>query len=95
MTTNYCQQNIAAILLQISYVIQSDVMLQKQVLSNFLFLFSNKLLNIRAEIHKMLVRTENKKAKIRNQYNQAPHPTQDTTWESDKQENITYKRAKR
>ena len=25
-----------------------------------------------------------KMAKIRNRYNQAPHPTQDTTWESDK-----------
>ena len=25
-----------------------------------------------------------KKAKNRNQYNQAPHLTQDTTWESDK-----------
>ena len=25
-----------------------------------------------------------KKAKIRNQYNQVPHLTQDTTWESDK-----------
>ena len=37
-----------------------------------------------------------KKAKIRNQYNQVPHLTQDTIWESDKiHENITYKRAKR
>ena len=36
-----------------------------------------------------------KKAKIRNQYNQVPHLTQHTTWESDKiQENITHKRAK-
>ena len=36
-----------------------------------------------------------KKAKIRNRYNQGPHMTQDTPWESDKtQENITYKRAK-
>ena len=36
-----------------------------------------------------------KKAKIRNQYNQVPHLTQDTTLESDKtQENITYKTAK-
>ena len=26
----------------------------------------------------------NKKAKIRNQYNQVPHLTQETTWESDK-----------
>ena len=32
-----------------------------------------------------------KKARIKNQYNQVPHLTQDTTWESDKlQENITY-----
>ena len=38
----------------------------------------------------------NKKAKIRNRYNQAPHVTQDTTWESDKtQENFKYKRTKR
>ena len=37
-----------------------------------------------------------KKAKIRNRYNDIPHLTQDTIWESDKtQENITYKRAKR
>ena len=38
-----------------------------------------------------------KKAKIRNRYNQVPHLTQDTTWESDKktQENITHKRARR
>ena len=37
-----------------------------------------------------------KKARIRNQYNQAPHLTQDTTQESDKtQYNTTYKRAKR
>ena len=38
-----------------------------------------------------------KKAKIRNRYNQVPHLTQDTEWESDKkkQENITYKKAKR
>ena len=33
-----------------------------------------------------------KVAKIRNQYNQVPHLTQDTTWESDKtQLNITSK----
>ena len=31
-----------------------------------------------------MLEKESKKAKIRNQYNQAPHPTQDTTWESDK-----------
>ena len=32
---------------------------------------------------------------IRNPYNQLPHLTQDTIWESDKtQENVTYKRAK-
>ena len=37
-----------------------------------------------------------KRAKIRNPYNQIPHLTQNTIWESDKtQENITYKRAKR
>ena len=37
-----------------------------------------------------------KKAKIRNQYNKAPHVTQGNTWESDKtQENITHKRVKR
>ena len=37
-----------------------------------------------------------KKAKIRNTYNQIPHLTQDTKWESDKNtRNITYKRAKR
>ena len=37
-----------------------------------------------------------KKANIRNRYNQAPHLTQDTVWESDKtQENITYKGEKR
>ena len=37
-----------------------------------------------------------KKAKIRNRYNQVPNLTQDNTWESDiTQENITYKRAKR
>ena len=38
-----------------------------------------------------------KKAKIRNQYNQVPHLTQNTLWESDKhtQENITYKKANR
>ena len=39
---------------------------------------------------------DHQKAKIRNRYNQGPHLTQDTIWESDKtQENITYKRAKR
>ena len=27
---------------------------------------------------------ERKMAKIRKRYNQAPHPTQDTTWESNK-----------
>ena len=33
-----------------------------------------------------------KKAKIRNQYNQVPHLTKDTTWESTKNtRNITYK----
>ena len=33
---------------------------------------------------------------IRNPYNQVPHQTQDTTWESKKkQENITHKRSKR
>ena len=33
-----------------------------------------------------------KVAKIRNEYNQVPHPAQDTTWESDKktQLDITY-----
>ena len=37
-----------------------------------------------------------KEAKIRNQYNQVPHPTQDTTWESDKtQQNTTHMGAKR
>ena len=37
-----------------------------------------------------------KKAKIRNRYNQVPHLTPDTLWESDKtQENITCRRAKR
>ena len=36
-----------------------------------------------------------KEAKIRNQYNQVAHLTQDTTWESDKtQLNITHKRVK-
>ena len=36
------------------------------------------------------------KAKIKNRYNQIPHLTQDTIWESEKtQENITYKEAKR
>ena len=35
-------------------------------------------------------------AKIRNQYNQVPHPTKDTTWESDKtKRNTTDKRGKR
>ena len=35
-----------------------------------------------------------KKANVRNRYDQEPHLTQDTTWESDKtQENISYKRA--
>ena len=37
-----------------------------------------------------------KKTKIRNQYNQVPHLTQGTVWESDKtQEHIAYKRTKR
>ena len=37
-----------------------------------------------------------KKAKIRNRYNQVPHLTRDTIWESDKtQENIKHKSAKR
>ena len=37
-----------------------------------------------------------KEAKIRNRYNQVPHLTQATTWESDKNTiNITHKRAKR
>ena len=37
-----------------------------------------------------------KKTKIRNRYNQVPHLTPDTVWESDKtQENITCRRAKR
>ena len=37
-----------------------------------------------------------KKAKIRNRYNQVPHPTQDNTWERDKkQENFINKQAKR
>ena len=36
------------------------------------------------------------KAKFRHRYNQIPHLTKDTIWESDKtQENITYKRDKR
>ena len=36
------------------------------------------------------------KAKIRNRYNQAPHQSQKTEWESDKtQENTTYMKAKR
>ena len=35
-------------------------------------------------------------ANIRNRYNQVPHLSQYTTWESDKtQENITYNRVKR
>ena len=33
-----------------------------------------------------------KKAKIRNQYNQVPHLTQDTTWESDKNTKQKYKK---
>ena len=42
-----------------------------------------------------LIKTR-KKAKLRNLYNQAPHLTQDTVWESDKtQENITCKGEKR
>ena len=37
-----------------------------------------------------------RKAILRNRYNQVPHLTQDTIWESDKtQENTTHKRAKR
>ena len=38
-----------------------------------------------------------KKAKIKNRYNQVPHLTHDTIWESEKntQENITYKKAQR
>ena len=37
-----------------------------------------------------------KKANLRKRYNQVPHLTQDTVWESDKtQENISLKRAKR
>ena len=38
-----------------------------------------------------------KKAHIRNRYNQIPHLTNDTIWESKKktQENITHKRAKK
>ena len=37
-----------------------------------------------------------KKAHIRNRYNQIPHLTNDTIWESEKtQENITHKRAKK
>ena len=37
-----------------------------------------------------------KAATTRNQYNQVPHPTQDTTRETDKtQQNATHKRAKR
>ena len=43
-------------------------------------------------MHKVKVR----EAKIRNPYDQIPHITQDTIWQSDKtQENITYKSAKR
>ena len=39
---------------------------------------------------KSFVRGGNRKAaKIRNRYNQVPHLTQDTTWESDKKTNIT------
>ena len=42
------------------------------------------------------IRKVRKKAKTRNRYNQVPHLTQDTVWESDKNTgNITYKRAKR
>ena len=49
---------------------------------------------------KLCIRMNNvkvkEKEKYRNPYNQIPHLTQDTKWESDKtQENTTYKRAKR
>ena len=44
---------------------------------------------------RLIVDKVRKKAMTRNRYNQVPHLTQDTTWESDKtQESITYKRAK-
>ena len=44
-------------------------------------------------VSNLIVRNE---AKIRNRYNQVPHLTQDTTWESDKTRgNITHKRAKK
>ena len=36
------------------------------------------------ELSTTLLTKVRKKAKIRNHYNQAPHPTQVTTWESDK-----------
>ena len=35
-------------------------------------------------IQKLKACTVRKKTKIRNRYNQVPHLTQDTTWESDK-----------
>ena len=45
-------------------------------------------------LHLSLVKVR-KKAKFRNRYNQVPHLTQETTWESGKaQENTTHKRAK-
>ena len=49
-----------------------------------------------SEYFDLIIRKVSKKAKIRNWYNQVPHLTLDTTWESDKtQENIIYQRAKR
>ena len=45
---------------------------------------------------KMFIVTDLVSLKIRNRYNQVPHLTKDTTWESDKTlEKITYKRVKR
>ena len=46
--------------------------------------------------HEPMILKERKKVKIRNQYNQVPHLTQVTIYESDKtQDIITYRRAKR
>ena len=52
-----------------------------------IFFFSLQL-----NIHVYVSNKVCKEAKIRNRYNQVPHLTQDTTWESDKN---THKRAKR
>ena len=47
----------------------------------FLLIFRQKLYRLSAEISDNV---EKKATKIRNRYNQVPHRTQDTTWESDK-----------